>query len=506
MVSLQSLHVFKLVDRWGDPDPRPKTWTSGIVTIAVYIFLVVYGVFIALHYHSIPSEQTNDILWSAFMGPYPLTLTCAAETCWVSMSLRGAYESCVQEVPASQLDTCTSLQRGETVMLSTCYALLPSEGIRLYHTGADAEGWDALAPETGLGGASDAPYFGMFSVSDMLMSDMVMPTKAPLRAGVTLMTYVHTMNNSAPEGGDASERHEWFSQILDNDPPPEPDSSPCAADIDAAVGDVHVAVLRMAPDFTVIEVESPPSFLLAMFGEIGGALGSCDEIFQVLMLIWLKVAFLYTPLRRNVHGSKSVAEASAKVAGESAGKASDASQAEGRPAGWEEQVRAMVAQANTELVQRLAAAEAAVARLEEAVRGQVLAAPDEPIAQRRPPELAPSAPQHPRTSDFEGLRARVGVLEAQGADTKHYVELFRAAAASAQQSFAAQAERLDSHPPALAAAAEARRQAVAARGSAEAAGASRLHLQLALAADSAHGLRSEQDSSAVRAAAPPLAR
>lgn len=261
-----SRRVLSLADRWGHAKPRPKTWTSGIISIVVYIVLAVCGTYLAIQYQNLPLEPTTDVLWSAYGGPFPLKLTCAAESCWASMSLRGAYEPCVHKVPASQLDTCISLRRGESFTLATCYALLPSEGIRLYHVGADAEQWAAIAPETGLGKASDAPFFGLLSVSDMPMPGGVMPTNTPLRAGVTQMTYVRTRNRTFSEGEEGAERHEWFSQILDSNPPREQEDDPCAAEISAPAGDVHVAVLRMAPDYTEIVIEHPPSFLLGVFG------------------------------------------------------------------------------------------------------------------------------------------------------------------------------------------------------------------------------------------------
>jgi len=285
-------------DRWGDPDPRPKTLFGCFLGLLMLAALSIYAVVVYKQYSDILPEEFSQILWSAADGPYPMKISCFAERCWVSVdfdveAVGGQSKKCAMALPSAQSGKCLDLARGQSMTIQHCYTQMPTDGIRMHFAGSSM--WSTLEgqPTAGLVDGELGNLFGFTIDSDMLGPEAdtpVMPMQTPVRAGITQLNYVKTLNGTIDPGEPGSVRHEWFAQLLS---PEASDSDflgdPCDTVVSSWGSSTRRISLRMSPSFTVVNVIPPPDFLSHLFGEVGGAMGSMDGIILIVVLVYLQV-------------------------------------------------------------------------------------------------------------------------------------------------------------------------------------------------------------------------
>jgi len=283
------------VDRWGDSPPLPKTHFGGALGALMIVGIAIYAVFISVMYQARPATEVSSVLWSAADGPFPMELTCFAEHCWYSVDysadLHGQSAKCVRALLAPK-SGCVTLRAGDVARINSCYTQLPMSGVRLYFAG-DTKWNSTTEGSMGLAGTEAGNQFGFTIGSDMEggAGMPIRPMPSPLRSGVSLLNYVHTVNKTIGAGAPGSERHEWFTQFLS---PSSPTSNfgddQCKAAL--AAYSSHRTALSMAPFFNVITVTPPQGFMAHVVGAVGGVMSLCDAVLVAFVILYVKLSSL----------------------------------------------------------------------------------------------------------------------------------------------------------------------------------------------------------------------
>ena len=245
---IENSKAFRFLDAY-KVEPRPPTFVGGLISLLILPVTVAYIVIVLISSLSAPKLSNNNIIWSIYGGPFPMTIRCeAASGCLVS-----------NDNDNTKIGPCLNLSFGSNATLSVEYFQNPLLGVS-----AIARLEDSTAPAISI---LSQTYMPRSPAAD---SDGTMLLWSGALPGTTLVSMVTTTNYTLH--GSGRTRREWFGVLVDYAASPIAGSTPCsalaagnpAAAAAASAGAAGAAGwrqarVRMQPSYNDVTVTDPSS-------------------------------------------------------------------------------------------------------------------------------------------------------------------------------------------------------------------------------------------------------
>ncbi|KAG2484361.1 hypothetical protein HYH03_016780 [Edaphochlamys debaryana] len=245
-----------------------------------------------------PLPQTNLMDWTLGQGPtFPINITCLATSgCIISNAYPRAAATAASPLPPDS-ETCIHLQANESTSLHLLWSNDPDDGLSVL-----------FDPATTMPGYPPRSAVSVFSQTKCYPNGPTCPSGIFVIAlqvgpGLSLASYVRTLNWTQPEDNQGRLRHEWFMSRVAEDgtlSQVELASRPCFGQLpNATLDSLQQARIRLQPFWNKIEV-SQDGVWLSLWGTCGGAFSTFLQVGTALVVVLNFFANTY--YRRNGNG------------------------------------------------------------------------------------------------------------------------------------------------------------------------------------------------------------
>ncbi|KAG2484362.1 hypothetical protein HYH03_016781 [Edaphochlamys debaryana] len=273
------IHTIDLFAR----DVQPSSVIGATISALVLVGTAIYTAFLVYAFlHQTPT-QTNLMDWTLGQGPtFPINITCLATSgCIISNAYPRAAATAASPLPPDS-ETCIHLQANESTSLHLLWSNDPDDGLSVL-----------FDPATTMPGYPPRSAVSVFSQTKCYPNGPTCPSGIFVIAlqvgpGLSLASYVRTLNWTQPEDNQGRLRHEWFMSRVAEDgtlSQVELASRPCFGQLpNATLASLQQARIRLQPFWNKIEV-SQDGVWLSLWGTCGGAFSTFLQVGTALVVV-----------------------------------------------------------------------------------------------------------------------------------------------------------------------------------------------------------------------------